>query len=522
MGADVTTTVVASDTDDARALATASLTRTKTAGPAHQDGTLVDIGGGVYLTAGHVMYQFVNPDSVRTAESYTLHVAEGLNAPAPRDVLIDNADFATTFYNPSWGTPGGSDFSFAMTSDITAVDMPMVIYADANDAEGTLTSFGYPVAGGFDGETMVQVTGNLTTNSHTTVATGNGNMTVLASDIGMQVFSGQSGSGVWITNDVDGDGLDETYLAGVVSLDLQFGGGLHATGFEPIGDIYAELGAEIEEAGLSPGDFARATLVSGQSLGSGHVTVTGTVLHEDLIGGLNADTLDGGGGDDSLFGGAGDDVLIDGAGKDFYVGGAGADTFVLGADNRADSILDFEDGTDLIDVSAWGVTDFSDLTLIDHQSGRVILRHGKEAVLIDDANRGLEAADFSAADFLMATGGGPLPVIEGTEGNDKLIGTGVAEEIRDLGGADNMFGSGGADVFVLAADDTVDAIKDFESGLDQIDISAWGAIGFSDLTLTDHHSGKVFVFHENETLIVHDTARSLTASDYSASDFIFV
>ena len=518
----MTTTIVPTDTIDDRALATASLTRTKTSGPVHQDGTLVDIGGGVYLTAGHVMYQFVNPDTVRTAESYTLHVAEGLDAPAPRDVTIASASFDTTFYNPSWGTSGGSDMSFALAPDTTSVSIPMVVYADANDAEGTLTSFGFPVAGGFDGETMVQVTGNMTTNSHTTVTTGNGDMTVLASDIGMQVFSGQSGSGVWITNDVDGDGLQETYLAGVVSLDLQFGGGLHATGFEPIGDIYADLGAEIEAAGLNASDFARATLVSGQSLASAFTEVTGTVLHEDLIGGINADTLDGGGGNDSLFGGAGDDVLIDGAGKDIYTGGAGADKFVLSADNRSDAILDFEDGTDLIDVSAWGVTDFNDLTLTDHHSGRVFVRHGKEVVVVDDGARGLNSSDFTAADFVLAPGGGPAETLTGTSGNDKLVGTNAAEAIEDLAGSDALFGRGGADVFVLALDGVVDTVKDFELGQDLVDISAWGATGFGDLTLTDHSSGKVFLTYEDELLVIHDAARSLVASDYSADDFIFV
>ena len=75
----MTTTTVATDTTDIRALSTASLTRTKTTGPVHQDGTLIDIGGGVYLTAGHVMFQFVSPDAVRTAESYTFHVGEGLD-----------------------------------------------------------------------------------------------------------------------------------------------------------------------------------------------------------------------------------------------------------------------------------------------------------------------------------------------------------------------------------------------------------------------------------------------------------
>ena len=517
----MTTTTVATDTTDTRALATASLDRTTASGTAHQDGTLVGIGGGVFLTSGHVLYQFVNPDAVRAASAYTLHVGEGLAA--AHDVSVESADFANTFYNPSWGTTGGSDMAFALTTDTMAVSMPMIVYADPNDAQGTLTSFGYPVAGGFDGETMVEVTGNLSANAHRTFATSNGDMTVLASDVGMEVVAGQSGSGVWLSNDADGDGVVESYLAGIVTLSLSAGPGQPATGFEPLGDIYAVLGAEIAAAGLSANAFARATLISGQQAGSSLTTVTGTILHEDLIGGVNADALDGRGGSDKLFGGLGEDVLADGAGRDFLSGGAGSDRFVLSADNSSDLILDFEDQVDLIDISAWGATAFSELALSDHKSGRVILRHAKEAVLIDDGSRGLNSTDFSAADFIFATGGGSgaLPVIEGTEAGDKLIGTGAAEELHDLGGSDALFGRGGADRFVLASDGVVDTIKDFELGADLVDVSAWGAVGFGDLTLSDHSSGKVFLSYADELLVIHDAARTLRVADYSADDFIF-
>ena len=519
----VTTTTVPADTTDARALASASLERTLGAGPQHQDGTLVGIGGGVFLTAGHVLYAFAAPTAVRGASAYTLRVAEGLDA--ARDVQVSEGDFPATFYNPSWGIAGGSDMAFALSGDVTSVQIPMIVYADPNDAEGSLTSFGYPVTGGFDGETMVQVTGTLSAGAHRSFSTTNGDMTMLASDVGMEVLPGQSGSGVWLTNDVDGDGQGATYLAGIVTHSLSAGPGQPATGFEPLGDIYADLGVAVAAEGLDAGAFARATLVSGQDLGSAFTEITGTVLHEDLIGGVNADTLDGGGGDDSLFGGLGDDVLTDGAGKDVSTGGLGADTFVLGADNRSDAILDFEDGTDVIDVTAWGVTDISELTVTDHRSGRVFVRHGKEALVIDDGARGLSSNDFSAADFIFAQPGGgtggDLPVIAGTPGNDKLVGTGAAEELRDLEGIDTLFGRGGADRFVLARDGAVDAIKDFELGFDRVDVSAWGAAGFHDLTLTDHASGKVFLTFQDEFLIIHDSARTLRANDYGADEFIF-
>ncbi|MEM9061692.1 MAG: hypothetical protein AAGD13_14625 [Pseudomonadota bacterium] len=562
------------NTTDVRALATASVDRTQSGVTSDQDGTLVHIGAGLYLSAGHVFFQFVNPDAPRSAEDYRVTTAAGLASPSTHTVT--GPDFSSTFENHGWGTTGGADISSVVTPDTTDVSIPMIIYADPDEASGTLTTFGFPVDGGFDGSTMVEVTGTLATNSHLTVPTGNGDMTVLSSNIGMQVYSGQSGSGMWLTNDVDGDGFQETYLAGIVSLDIQYVGGLHSTGFEPLGDIYTQLGATIDAAGLDADDFARATLVSGQTLGSAHTSLTGTSLNEDILGGVNADTLDGKGGDDDISGGDGDDVLIgghgfdtldggdgadsldggigtdvlsggdgddtlvagqgrdildggagddlfmDGLGFDRMTGGTGTDTFQMSADRKPDSILDFEDSVDVIDITEWGVFNYVELTVSDHHSGRVRIVFGDETLVVDDGSRSLTAADFSADDFIFTDPNAPLPVISGTTGNDKLIGTIAAEEIHDDAGIDSMFGRGGADYFVLAADGEVDLIKDFQDGFDQINVVAWGASDITALTVTQHNAGRVAISHGAETLYVTNTARNLLVSDIGADDFIFV
>lgn len=567
-------TAVDVNTSDPHALATASSDRTQSGSTSDQDGTLVHIGGGLYLTAGHVFFQYVNPDAPRAADDYRVTTAAGLASPSTHTVT--GPDFSATIENYGWGTTDGSDIASVLTPDTTDVDIPMLIYADANDASGTLVTYGFPVDGGFDGSVMVEETGTLSANMHQTIATGNGDATVLVSNVGMQVYSGQSGSGVWLTNDVDGDGLQETYLAGIVSLDVQYVGGFHATGFEPLGDVYAALGSTIDDAGLSADDFARATLVSGQSLGSAFTQVTGTSLHEDLLGSVNSDTLtgmngddllkgedgadtlyggkgfdtliggegddllEGGNGSDTLQGDAGADTLIGGQGRDVLTGGAGADrledgkgvdrmtggadadTFVLAADRKPDIIIDFEDGSDLIDIAAWGVVNFVELTVTDHVSGRVRIRYGDETIVVDDGARGLSATDFSADDFIFTDPGAPLPVLTGTTGNDKLIGTLAAEEIHDLAGADNLFGRGGADQFVLAADGQIDRIKDFQNGSDVIDVSAWGAASIGDLTLTQHATGRISVVHGSEVLLVSDSARSLVTGDLTSDDFIFV
>ena len=508
------TTEVAEDTADERALATTSLDRTRNGVTSDQDGTLVSIGGGVFLTAGHVMFQFSNPDTPRPADAYLLTVADGLAA--ARTVSVGAADFPARIVNFGWGL-GGPDMAAVLTDAATAPAVPLLVHADPDDAAGALTSFGYPAELG--GATMVRATGSVSPFAHGEFTTPNGPASVIVSDGGTEVVGGQSGSGVWLTGDPDGDGVAESRLAGIVTLSAS-ADSQPAVAFEPLGDIYAQLAALIETAGLSADLFAPAMLVAGQSPGSAATSLTGTFLHERLVGGVNADTLDGGAGDDLLDGGAGGDRLVDGAGRDRLTGGAGADVFALSTDDDSDQIGDFQRGLDRIDVSAWGVRDFAELALSDHPSGRVVLRYGRETTPIDDGARTLRAADLGADHFIFAIGPARLPLIEGTAGNDKLYGTAADEEISDLAGVDNLFGRGGADRFVLAADGAADSIKDFEDGLDVIDLTAWG-VAFGDLALRDHYPGKVILSWANEVLAIGDRDHALTADDLSADDFVF-
>ena len=81
--------------------------------------------------------------------------------------------------------------------------------------------------------------------------------------------------------------------------------------------------------------------------------------HDVLLGGNGDDTLRGLPGDDTLEGGNGDDVLEPNAGNDVLHGGNGADTFVFGFGaplvpgtliDRGDRIMDFEQGSDVLDL----------------------------------------------------------------------------------------------------------------------------------------------------------------------------
>lgn len=530
------TMTVEQDSSDPRALATALIQRNLPDGGAYLGGTAVAIGGGYFLSAGHVFYPASTPNTLKSAQSFEFMVGHGLQT--SHSALISAPDFAGNIQNLGWGE-SGTDVAIIHTDDATAIDLPMLVYADPSDAEGSLSTFGFPSQGGFDGATIVQEDGTQSTNGHINVTLADGQVfDVLVSSAGAQVFGGQSGSGVWLTNDVDGDGRLETYLAGIVTLDIALPIGQPAIGYEPLGDVYAALAEMLANTGESADAFARATLVSGQTLGSAETSVTGSLLHEDLIGSVNADilsglggddvlfgqeandTLDGGAGNDRLWGDAGTDRLIDGAGKDNLYGGAGGDTFVLTADGEADAIKDFDTSQDLIDVSAWGATSFADLLITTHSTGKSILRYGAEATSLNDGAWTLSADQFTADHFIFAAQAS-VTILQGTNGNDRLFGTGANEDLRDGAGIDNLWGRGGADIFTLAADDRPDAIKDFQDGLDRIDVSAWGVTRFEDLTIYDHSTGKTILLYGREALSINDGFWTLPASSFTADDFIF-
>ena len=104
--------------------------------------------------------------------------------------------------------------------------------------------------------------------------------------------------------------------------------------------------------------------------------------------------LNGDAGNDLILGGIDQDFINGGAGNDRMSGGLGTDRFIFEADHGVDRIHDFEDGTDLIDLSALGIA-FADLTLV--QVGQnVEIDTGEGIIAINDSL----VADFDTTDFV--------------------------------------------------------------------------------------------------------------------------
>lgn len=131
--------------------------------------------------------------------------------------------------------------------------------------------------------------------------------------------------------------------------------------------------------------------------GDGDDVLTGDKGTDRLAGGRDDDRLDGGNGDDTLLGGTGDDELT---------GSYGDDVFVFGRNAGDDVITDFRNGSDRIDLTAFGLvpSDFAAIVapaLFDAGGGAVFLDlnllGGRGSVLIS----GLGIADAGADDFLL-------------------------------------------------------------------------------------------------------------------------
>ena len=149
-----------------------------------------------------------------------------------------------------------------------------------------------------------------------------------------------------------GAGRDTADYAGSgagVTLDL-------ATGAASGGDAEGDRFSGIEDVVGSAQDDA----LTGDGTAN---ELIGNAGADRLVGGAGNDTLVGGAGDDTLWGGRGADRLEGGAGADRLIGGAGNDLFVFGPGHGNDTVLRFTDGEDLIDLRAFGLSEFYDLDM---------------------------------------------------------------------------------------------------------------------------------------------------------------
>lgn len=123
-----------------------------------------------------------------------------------------------------------------------------------------------------------------------------------------------------------------------------------------------------------------------------------------LLGGANLNgkgnddqsDLYGNSGNNTLYGFDGGDILDGKKGNDTLFGGDGFDTFVFKTGYRHDTIMDYEPGTDTLDLRKWGaIKDMGDLK--DHASshhGDLFITVGKDVLQINDTKLNELDSDF--------------------------------------------------------------------------------------------------------------------------------
>ena len=125
--------------------------------------------------------------------------------------------------------------------------------------------------------------------------------------------------------------------------------------------------------------------------------VIGSDQNDALLGANNVNNvLSGGGGGDYLNGLSGDDTLIGGDGNDVLIGGAGADEFQFEVGFGHDTVLGFEDGIDLVDLTN-GLT-YADVVLTSISGGVRVGIIGNASDFIDLL--GVTLSEIDANDFI--------------------------------------------------------------------------------------------------------------------------
>jgi len=305
---------------------------------------------------------------------------------------------------------------------------------------------------------------------------------------GADVIAGGSGNG----NQLFGDAGDDIFLFGPADGFSTVHGGtdsdlikavadnthIRLTALADIEAISADghAGVIIEGSGFANTlDFTTVVLTGIEEIrgGGGADTITGSAGADVINGGFAADTLAGGDGDDIF-------LYNPGEGVDSFDGGAGFDTLVATASDlkigiSALSSVERIDSNGhgnvwLIGSSAANVLDFSSVELIG-------------IVRIDGAGDNDTITGTANADSLIGNGGNDT--LHGNGGNDTLNGGPGDDTIHGDAGLDYIIGGAGQDtlhggserdrfVFQVTNDSlpaAPDAIMDFETGIDRIDLS---------------------------------------------------
>ena len=299
--------------------------------------------------------------------------------------------------------------------------------------------------------------------------------------------------------------------------------------------------------------------------------IFGDVGNDKLNGGTGDDELDGGQGHDNLYGGTGDDTLDGGigfygysSGNDYLDGGTGNDTYLFGRYSDRDIICDYDTtvgnvDTILFDTSPENVTlrrNYDDLVLSINDTYNADTITIGNWFLNDAADYQIENIQFNDYDgtvWDVATI--KQLVLQGTSGDDILIGYSTADAISGFDGNDQLYGRAGDDTLYGGAgydslygetgNDTLDGadgndyleggagndtylfgrgfgedvIYDHDTTAGNVDTILLNSdISPEDITLRRNYYSDELMYYDDLVLSINDTWDTLTASKWFADE----
>ena len=283
------------------------------------------------------------------------------------------------------------------------------------------------------------------------------------------VGQGRPGSNRIFRTIWDGGGTDTIDLSNFnegTDADISPGGGLAFRSVQTaqLGPgIYADHNALIA---LDPDGLGNA-LIENLITGTGDDMIFGNSAANNLVGNAGHDDISGFEANDTLIGGDGNDTLIGGLDDDVLDGGPGEDHLV--GDGQHD-LVDGGDGNDTLLGSGGRDT-------LNGGANEDYLNGGPGKDTLNGGGKHDEMRGDTGSDVLFGEGG--RDTLYGGDGDDTLNG-GV--------GKDALQGDAGNDIFVLDETTATDIVRDFEVGIDRVQVP-----DASQATLTVSNTGHLTV-----------------------------
>lgn len=472
----------------------------------HEIGHALGLGhGGPYNTTSHYVtattdYWYGNNSNIYLNDSWQMavmsYIDQDTNTWLPpatdRNFVISymggDWEALRDYYGSSSAFNGNTVYGFTtnIPASVSKVWADLFLYADQTafcliDSDGTDTVdfSGYAADQRID---ISEVSGGSTVGTVSDIGGQIGNMTIAVGTIIENVYGGSGNdtiSGNTVYNELYGGGGDDemrgsdwAYQA-VDGGDYMHGGdgndfmGGHAGDDQMYGDagndsVIGDAGNDILNGGSAAdwvvGDYTDDTGNGNDTLYGeyGSDTLEGGPGNDYLSSGADDDRLEGGNGRDTLYGSSGLDTLDGSAGDDYLSGGDGEDRLEGGAGNDTIRGWDGDDrvvfapgfGSDSVDGGAGGSdwVDFSQLpywvTTLGIDIGVGFTDPAGGSILTIFTN--IENADGSQCDDLI-TGTAVANTINGNGGDDTVYAGGGDDDLSGGDGGDSLAGEAGSD-----------------------------------------------------------------------------